>query len=146
MLKQQILSQSIFSLGHCLVSQPKNKLISNNEQLFITTDLLPIMFSIILPPNPCDKKSTNSQINLGTSDENKNSKVCTIEIFLDSCASASIVWKDVLHICHKILKGKKNKWSNMAEICNTTFVTEIISKTPGMESLYENLRKMPFDH
>ena len=58
-------------------------------------------------------------------DENKNSKVRTIKILLDSGASASIVRKDVLHVRHKILKDKKNKWSTMAGTYNTTFVAEI---------------------
>ena len=118
------------SIRSRLVSQSKNKLISNNEQLFNSTDLSPITFGVILSPNPRGKKSTNSQINLVTSDENKNSKVRTIIILLDSGASTSIVRKDVLHVRHKILKDKKNKWSTMAGTFNTTFVTEIISKLP----------------
>ena len=66
-----------------LVSQPKNKLISNSEQLFDATDLSPIASVVILTPNPRVKNSTNSQINLRTLNENKNSKVCTIKILLD---------------------------------------------------------------
>ena len=87
---------------------------------------------MILSPNSRGKKSTNSQINPGTSDENKNSKLRTIKILLDSGASASIVRKDVLHVHHKILKDKKNKWSTMAGTFNTTFVTEIILKLPEL--------------
>ena len=43
------------SIRSCLVSQPKNKLISNSEQLFNATDLLPITFSVILPPIYAEK-------------------------------------------------------------------------------------------
>ena len=63
-------------------------------------------------------------------DENKNSKVCTVKILLDSGASASIVRNDVLYERHKILKDKTNKWSTMAVTFNTTFVTEIMLKLP----------------
>ena len=54
------------SLNHmfirsCLVSQFKNKFISNSEQLFNAIDLSPITFGIILPPYPRSKNSTNSQ-------------------------------------------------------------------------------------
>ena len=120
------------SIRSRLVSQPKNNLISNNEQLFNATDLSPITFGIISSPKPRGKNSTNSQINPGSSDENKNSKVRTIKILLDSGASASIVRKDVLHVRHKILKDKKNKWSTMAGTFNTTSVTEIILKLPEL--------------
>ena len=100
------------SLNHmyirsCLVDQPKNKLNSNNEQLFNATNLSPITFGIILSPNPRGKNTTNSQINPTTTDENKNSKVRTIIILLDSGASASIVRKEVLYECQKFLKIKK---------------------------------------
>ena len=61
-------------------------------------------------------------------DKNKNSKVRTIKILLDSGSSASITRKDVLYERHKILKDKKNKWSTMAKTFNTTFVTKIILK------------------
>ena len=74
----------------CYVSQPKSKLISNSEQLFNAMDLLPIIFGLILLPNPHSKNSANSQINQGTTDENTNSKACTIKILLDIGASASI--------------------------------------------------------
>ena len=84
------------SIRSRLVSQPKNKLYSNREQLFIAMDLSPITFGIILPSNPRGKKSTNFQNNPGTLNENSNSKACTIKILLDSYASASIVRKDVL--------------------------------------------------
>ena len=59
------------SIRSSLVSQSKNKSISNNEQLFNVTNLSPITFGIILSPNPRSKNSTNSQNNPGTSDENK---------------------------------------------------------------------------
>ena len=88
----------------------------------------PITFGVMLPPNPRGKNSTNSQNNSGTSDENTNSKVCTIKILLDSGASTSIVRKDVLQECHKIFKNKKNKWSTMAGTYKITFITEIILK------------------
>ena len=96
------------SIRPYLVSQPKNKLISNSEQLFNARDLSPISFGIILPPNSRGKNSTNSQNNPGTKDKNKNSKVCTIKILLDSGASASIVHQDILYERHRILKDKKN--------------------------------------
>ena len=65
-------------------------------------------------------------------DENKNSKVRTIKIILDSGASASIVRKDVFYECHRILKDKKNKWSTTAGTFNTTFTTEMILKLLGL--------------
>ena len=61
----------------------------------------------ILSLNPQVKKSSNSQDNPGTIDENKVSKVCTIKILLDSGVSASIIHKDFLHECHKFLKMKR---------------------------------------
>ena len=51
----------------------------------------PITFGVILPPKPSGNNTTNSQINPGTLNENKNSKAHTIKISLDSGASASIV-------------------------------------------------------
>ena len=92
-----------------LVSQSKNKLISKNEQLFNATDLSPFTFGVILPPKLHVKISTNSQINPTTLDENKNSKVHSIKILLDSGASASIIRKDVMCKRHKILKDKKTE-------------------------------------
>ena len=91
---------------------------------------MPITFGVILSPNPCSEISINSQIDLGTSDKNTNSKVLSIKILLDSGASASIGSKDVFYAHHKILKDKKNKCSNMAGTFNTTFVTEIIFILP----------------
>ena len=85
------------SIRSCLISQSNDKLIPNIEQLFNAIDLLPITFGVRLPPNPRSKTLTNSQINPGTLDVNKNSKVHTIKILLDSGASASIVCKDVLY-------------------------------------------------
>ena len=61
----------------------------------------------------------------GTSDDNRNSKIRTIKISLDSGASVSNVHKEVLHTGHRILKDEKNKWSTMAGTFNTTFVTEL---------------------
>ena len=75
----------------CLVSHPNNRLILNNEQLFNATDLSPITFSMILSLNPCGKNLTNSQIIPVTTDENKESKVHTIKILLDSGESVAIV-------------------------------------------------------
>ena len=43
------------SIRSRLVSQPKNKLFFYSEQLFNDTDLSPISFGVILPPNPCNK-------------------------------------------------------------------------------------------
>ena len=59
-------SLSHMSIRSRLVSQPKNKLFSNSEQLINAQDLLPITFGVILPPNPRGKISTNSQNNLET--------------------------------------------------------------------------------
>ena len=87
---------------------------------------MPITFGVISMPNPRSKKSIHSQINQETLYENINSKGNTIKILLDSCASTSIVHKDRLYERHRILKGKTNEWSTMAEIFNTTFVTETI--------------------
>ena len=87
------------SIRSHLVWTPKNKLISNNEQLFNSTKLSPTT----------GKYSTKSQINPETTDQKKNSKVLTIIILLDSGASESIVHKDVLYERHRILKDKKNK-------------------------------------
>ena len=61
-----------------------------------------LLFGVNLPPNPRSKKSTNSQINPGTSDENRNSKVRTIKIILDSGASALIICKDAFYERHRI--------------------------------------------
>ena len=58
------------SIRSRLVSQPKHKLISKDEQLFNAKGLSPITFGVILPPNPRGTISTNSQINPGTSGEN----------------------------------------------------------------------------
>ena len=120
------------SIRSCLVSQPKNILISNSEQLFNATGLSPITFGVILPLNSRGKISANSQINLGTSDEKINSKVHTLKILLDSGASASFVRKDVLCKRHRIIEDKKNKWLTMAGTFNTTFVAEIILKLPEL--------------
>ena len=130
-------------ISRLVISQPNKKFISSNEQLFNATDLSPISFSIILPPNTRGKNSTNSQINPGTPDDNKNSKVHTIKIIIDSGASASIVRNYVLYQRHRIFKDKKNKWSTMAGTFNTTFVIEIILKL--LELNHTNLHKMPFD-
>ena len=74
-------------------------------------------------------------------DENKNSKVRTIKILLDSGASASIVCKDVLYERHRIHKDTKNKWSTMAGTFNTTFVTEIILKLKELNHSAESYTK-----
>ena len=81
-------SLNYMSIRSRLVTQPRNKPVSNSEKLFNTTDLSPITFDVVLPLNPSGKISTNSQIDHGTSGENKHSKVCTIKILLDSGASA----------------------------------------------------------
>ena len=64
-----------------LVSRPKNKLISNSEQLFNTKSLLSIFFSVILSQSPSGNISTISQISPGNIDENINFNVHTIKIF-----------------------------------------------------------------
>ena len=89
---------------------------------------MPITFSVILPPNPCSKNLSNFQINPGTLDENKNSKVCTIKTLWDSSASELIIHEDVLYICHKIFKDKKKQWSTMAGNFKTISVPKIILK------------------
>ena len=99
-------SSKYMSIRSRFVSQQNNKLISNSEQLFNASDLLPITFGIILPPNQHGEISTNFHINPGTIDENKNSKVRTIDILLDSGASASFARKDVIKERHRILKQK----------------------------------------
>ena len=43
------------SIRSRIVSQPRNKSISNSEQLFNALDLSPITFGVILPPNPRGK-------------------------------------------------------------------------------------------
>ena len=48
------------SIRFYLISQSKNKLISNSKQLFNAMDLSPITFGVILPLNPRGKNSTNS--------------------------------------------------------------------------------------
>ena len=76
------------SIRSRLVSQTNNnESISNNEQSINSTDLSPITSGVIIPPKLRGKISTNSQINPVTLDENKNSKVLTIKILLDSGAS-----------------------------------------------------------
>ena len=123
---------SHISINSRLVSQPKNKFISNKDELFNTTDISPITFGVNLPPKRRGKILINSQINTGTTDKNRNSKVCTIETLLDSGASASIVRKDVLYKRHKILKDKKNEWSTIEGTFSTTFITKIILKLPEL--------------
>ena len=120
------------SIKSRLVSQPNHKFNSNNEKSINATDLSPNTFGVILLLTLRGKISTNSQVNLITSDENKNSNVCTIKILLDSGARSSIVHKDVLYERHQNLKDKKNKWSTMEGIFNTALVTEIILKLPEL--------------
>ena len=43
------------SIRSRLLSQHRSKLNSNSEQLFNATDLSPITFGVILPPNLCGK-------------------------------------------------------------------------------------------
>ena len=93
---------------------------------------MPLNFGVILPANPRGKNTTTSQINPGTSDENNNSKVCTIKILLDSTASASIVRKDVLYEHHKILG--RNLYYNFRNRDNILI--------PRIESLREKIRKI----
>ena len=45
------------SIISCLVSKPKNKSISSSEQLFNATDLSPVTFGVIFPPNLRGKNS-----------------------------------------------------------------------------------------
>ena len=109
-----IILACIVHFGHLnirsrLISQPNNKLISNNDQLFNATNLSPISFGIIFFPNPQGINSTNSQINPGTMNEHKNSKVGIIKVLLDSCAIALILRRDVFHEHQSIHKDNKNK-------------------------------------
>ena len=78
------------SIRSCLISQLKNKLISNNEQVFNTTDSLSKTFRITLSLNTRGKNSANFQINLGITSENKSYKVYNIKILLNSGASVII--------------------------------------------------------
>ena len=68
---------------------------------------MPKTFGTILSSKVRSKIPTNSQINPRTTDENKNSKVPTIKIILDSSAGAPIIQKYVLHKPHKIITEKK---------------------------------------
>ena len=61
------------SIRSRLVSQPNKKLKLNSEQFYNSTDLLPIIFGVILPPKLRGNISTNSQIHPVNSDENKSS-------------------------------------------------------------------------
>ena len=90
------------SIRFRLVSQMKNKFISNSEQLFNATDLSPITLGSILPLNPRGKISTISLNNQETMDENQNLKLHTIKILLDINASTQITRKDILY--ERILK------------------------------------------
>ena len=116
------LNQPHMSIWSRLVSQPNKNLNSNIEQSINPTDLSPITFGLILPPKVRGQISTNSQINPTTSDENRNTKVRTIKILLESGASASIIRKDVL-------------------FKRTTFVTEIILKLPKLNHSVETYSK-----
>ena len=58
------------SIRSRLISQAKNKLISNSEQLYNATYLSPINFSVILPVTQRGINLTNSQNNPVNSDEN----------------------------------------------------------------------------
>ena len=82
------ISLNYTSIVSRLVSQSNNKSISNDEQIFHATALLPITFGIIFPLDPRDKILKNFQISSRTMDENKNSEVCTINILLDVGSSA----------------------------------------------------------
>ena len=66
-------------------------------------DYSPKTFGLIFTLNLRGKNLKNSQIYPGTKDENKNYKVRTIKILLDSGASASTIRKDIFHIRHRIL-------------------------------------------
>ena len=81
-------------------------------------------------PSPNYKHLTYFQINLGTADENKNSKVCIIKILLDGGTSVSTVPKDILHESFRILKQKTNKLPTMTVTFNTTSIMELKLKLP----------------
>ena len=59
-------------------------------------------FGIILVPKICGKKLSKFQIDPDILE--KNSNVHAIKILLDSGASTSIVQKDFLAKCHRIIK------------------------------------------
>ena len=81
-----------------LVSKSKSKLISNSKQLLNVTNPIFITFEVILPPNLHGQISTNSQVDLRTTDENKNSKVPTDKILTDSGTSGLL--RKVLILVH----------------------------------------------
>ena len=58
----------------------------------------------------------------------KNSKVSSIKILLDSDACASMVRKNILDKHHQVIKNKKNKWSTIARTFNTFYMTNLDSK------------------
>ena len=118
-----LVSFYLYNFRSRLVNQPKNKLISNSEQLFNATHLSQTSFGIMLPLNLRRKNSISTQMNPGTMDEIRNSKIRTIEIVFDSGASASI--ENILYGRCKILKDRENKWSTMVGIFNITFRTDL---------------------
>ena len=103
---------------------------------------MPITFGTVLTPKTRGKKSTNSQISPGTTDENKNAKkqVCNIIILLDSVNSALIVHNDGFHKHHNFLKQNKNKWSTIPVTFITTSTTELKVKLLESNHIKEILR------
>ena len=67
---------------------------------------MPRIYCLYLLVYPRGKMATNSQINLGIPDANKNSHVLTIKILLDIGDSTSIVSRDSLHERHRIIKNR----------------------------------------
>ena len=103
-------------------------------------------FGKTLSLNLSGKNSITSQINQGTTDENQNSKVNTINKLLDSGASASIVHKDTLDKFHKIPKDKENKWPTIAGILFLCYFHKGAKiKTSGIKPHRRKLHQMSFE-
>ena len=73
--------------------------------------------------DPRRENSTNSHINPGTTDKNRNSKTNNIKIMSNSSASVATVCTCILHKNAEL--SKKNKQNTMAETFNTTFIVKI---------------------
>ena len=96
------------SIRSHFVCQSNKILVLNNEQLFDVIYLSPLTFGMIVTTNIRGQDLTKSQINWGTTDENKNSKIFTIKILLDDSTSTSIICEDNLDKRLKILNQNKN--------------------------------------
>ena len=70
------------SIRSRLARQSKNKLFSNNEQLYNAIDLSPINFGVILPLTPNGIKSINAKISRGTLDCGTKASILCINVFV----------------------------------------------------------------